>query len=164
MADTVYLFKANDEVISHCRCAPAETLVTWPPQMDCPWCGCGWLFTCIRCRKAFTFGKAASTPLSLEEIGRRDLEGRSSTNPTADDVEEWAGAMRILLKGVVPGETYVYLDGFFLPANSEAVTFEGWVARHDLPRMPQAEAVTDRQILDRTLSDRRYWEDRRLPE
>ena len=40
---TIYLEKDNDQLVSFCSCEPAY--ITYPPQLDCPWCGCGWLFT-----------------------------------------------------------------------------------------------------------------------
>jgi hypothetical protein len=162
MLQTLYLAKANDDVISHCQCRPEDALITWPPQMDCPWCGCGWLFTCIHCRKAFTFAKPVSVNLTLAQLGRLDLRNRSGEEPADDDVERWVRGMDILLRHIIPRETYVCLDGYFLPANSEAVTFEGWAARHDLPRLPQSEAVTNPRVLELTLANRGYWEQRRI--
>ena len=53
---TVYLVKANNDLISHCACSNA--VIGAPAQMDCPWCGCGWLFVCSKCRKAFSFARA----------------------------------------------------------------------------------------------------------
>lgn len=53
----LYLVKKNDDVISHCKCE--ESFVGEEGQLDCPWCGCGWLFSCSKCRKAFTFSEAA---------------------------------------------------------------------------------------------------------
>ncbi len=38
---TVYLVKANDDLVSHCRCE--RTFIGAPSQIDCPWCGCGWV-------------------------------------------------------------------------------------------------------------------------
>src|SRR5262249_18861030 len=63
MSRHVYLRKANNDLVSHCACAQADALVTAPSQMDCPWCGCGWLFICSRCRKAFTFAERAHARL-----------------------------------------------------------------------------------------------------
>lgn len=48
MTKTIYLIKDNDDLCSHCACETAY--ITFPPQMDCPWCGCGWLFSCTACR------------------------------------------------------------------------------------------------------------------
>ena len=136
MAQTLYLAKANDDVISHCRCAPREALITWPPQMDCPWCGCGWLFVCMSCNKAFTFATGVLVNESLPELGERDLRRMRRRDPTEDQVLEWAEAMQIFLKGVEVGRTYVYLDGCCLSMDSEAVAFEGWAARQSLPHLP----------------------------
>ena len=159
---TTYLAKANDDVISHCRCKPDVALVMWPPQMDCPWCGCGWLFVCLRCGKAFTFAKGVEIGESMQDVGRRDRGLWLHREPTEEEVAEWVQVMGILLKGVQVGRTYVYLDGYFLPADGEAVVFDGWAARHDLPRMPHAQAITDPAVLDRTLGNKEYWLQRRI--
>src|SRR5258706_163464 len=157
---TIYLAKANDDVISHCRCRTA--LITWPPQMDCPWCGCGWLFTCIECHKAFTFAKGVLIDESLEEIATKDIRSRFEREPESDEIANWLKGMRVLLKGIELGREYVYLDGYFIPSDSESVTFEGWTARHDLPHMPQAEARSDGTILDRSIGAINYWRTRRV--
>jgi hypothetical protein len=52
VAKHLYLRKANDDFVSHCKCPKADSLISSPGQMDCPWCGCGWLFICSRCNKA----------------------------------------------------------------------------------------------------------------
>src|ERR1051325_398886 len=107
----VYLRKANDYLISHCTCARAEALISEPGQMDCPWCGCGWLFTCMKCRKAFTFAEAMEVGLSWEELADRDIRGFYECDPEAEEAEAWVGSMKEMLKEVRAGEQYVYLDG-----------------------------------------------------
>lgn len=54
-----FFFKADDDVLSHCTCtdAPAQS----SSQLDCPWCGCGWLISCATCGKAFTFAEVRET-------------------------------------------------------------------------------------------------------
>ena len=158
---TVYLKKANDSVISHCKCIGA--LITFPPQMDCPWCGCGWLFTCVECRKAFTFAVGVALDEPLEAIGRRDLRNRGE-EPSDADVRDWVAAMRELIHEVKPGELYVCIDGRIIPAGTEQIAFDGWAARHDLSRPPQVLAINDPQILRHTLSDPEYWKKRWLSE
>src|SRR5205809_7865690 len=91
----VYLAKDNAELVCHCKCPQA--LMTFPPQMDCPWCGCGWLFTCIECRKAFTFARGVLVDLTWEELARRDLFNKWQTDPSVEDIQSWIGAMRELL-------------------------------------------------------------------
>ena len=83
MAKHLYLRKANDDLVSNCRCAKAEALITAPCQMDCPWCGCGWLFICSHCRKAFTFAEAFEVEESWEATGERAIRGlfHASPNP-----------------------------------------------------------------------------------
>ena len=68
--------KANDEVLSFCACQ--QPLVALPGQLDCPWCGCGWLASCIECRKAFTFAKVVDVDLTYEQIVRRDAINRGA--------------------------------------------------------------------------------------
>jgi hypothetical protein len=93
----------------------------------------------------------------LEQIGVRDLRNRWKSEPAPDDVNQWVSAMQILLKDVEVGREYGYLDGFFLPADTEKVAFEGWAARHDLPRMPQSQARADPAILERSIGAIDYW-------
>src|SRR6266566_1407987 len=62
----IYLRKANDNLVSHCKCD--EAYISAPSQMDCPWCGCGWLFTCSHCRKAFTFAEAVEGDFALDQM------------------------------------------------------------------------------------------------
>jgi len=83
----------NDDLCSHCSCDPAY--ITFPPQMDCPWCGCGWLFTCTRCRKAFTFARGVEVdeswqqlPSAIWSVGGRYAGGQ--------DLRDWIAAMQEL--------------------------------------------------------------------
>ena len=67
----IYLVKANDDLVSHCQCE--QGIIAEPGQVGCPWCGCGWLFSCIKCRKAFTFATAVEIDKTWEELAREDL-------------------------------------------------------------------------------------------
>src|SRR6266496_4072320 len=96
----IYLRKANDQLICYCKCDKAEALISDPGQLDCPWCGCGWLFTCIKCRKAFTFAEAVEVDLSLEELAEMDIVGFGGQSPEPGEVDEWVRAMQHLLRGV----------------------------------------------------------------
>src|SRR5690348_12764365 len=107
---TVYLVKANNDLISHCKCTSA--LIGSPAQIDCPWCGCGWLFVCSKCRKGFTFARAEIVDLSWDQLAYNDLEGKWGRQPSEKDLNEWIEFMKILLKDVEPGKEYVYLDGW----------------------------------------------------
>jgi len=157
----LYLIKSNDDVISHCRCKHAP--ISSPDQMDCPWCGCGWLFVCSHCGKAFTFAKAVEIDESLEEIARGELRRRWKREPGLEEVADWVRAMVDFLNGIEVGQEYVYLDGAVLPVDSEAITLTGWSARHELPRLPQVEARMSRKLLDNTLVRETYWRQRQLP-
>jgi len=152
----IHLAKANDDLVSHCRCA--EALITFPPQMDCPWCGCGWLFTCITCRKAFTFAKGVFVPEAWEQTAARDIRNQTGNEPEPDDVTAWVGAMKELLSDVRVGEQYVCLDGMIIPVRAHAVRFEGWHSVHDLASVPQVAALRDPTLIESVLGNREYWE------
>jgi hypothetical protein len=151
----IYLKKANNELVSHCRCT--EALITFPPQMDCPWCGCGWLFTCIECRKAFTFVEGVVVNETWEQTAARDLRNRWKTTPSNEDVSQWVGAMKELLADVRVGQRYVCLDGLFIPTDATSIQFEGWHSRHDLPFVPHVQALKDRSVLSCILGSQEYW-------
>jgi hypothetical protein len=125
--------------------------------MDCPWCGCGWLFICSRCRKAFTFAEAVEIKESWEETADRAIRGLFQREPEPREVDEWVGFMKILLKGVRAGEKYVYLDGWVIPANAAGVRIEGWHSQHDLDFVPQLAALEDPEVQTGLLSAREYW-------
>jgi hypothetical protein len=155
MPRLIYLAKANDKLVSHCKCKQA--LITFPPQMDCPWCGCGWLFTCIDCRKAFTFARGVELNESWEDIARRDLTNMWKRKPVAKDVRDWVGAMKELLADVEAGKDYVCLDGTIIPADAAGIEFEGWHSRHDLEYLPQVAALKKPSIVDKVLANPDYW-------
>src|SRR5262249_6838134 len=100
VAKHLYLRKASDELVSHCRCAESEALITSPGQMDCPWCGCGWLFICSRCRKAFTFAEGVEVNESWDETADRTLRTLYQREPESGEAEDWIGFMKILLEGI----------------------------------------------------------------
>ena len=160
-ASTVYLVKDSDDLISWCKCPIA--LASAPGQLDCPWCGCGWLFSCVTCRKAFTFARGVVVDRTLESIGADDLHGMGGK--WGDDaLHDWVISMSELLKGVEPGQRYVYLDGWFLPADRSPPRLDGWYARHQLAEAPQISALRDRSFLDSTVGSRGYWVANALPQ
>ena len=49
------LRRADDQGSGLCFCVcPVEETLAYTGQKDCPWCGCGWLWSCYRCGKAFS--------------------------------------------------------------------------------------------------------------
>jgi hypothetical protein len=151
----IYLVKANNDLVSHCKCN--DTPITFPPQMDCPWCGCGWLFTCIACRKAFTFACGVLVNEPWEETARRDMRNGWKREPSEGDVRQWVGAMQELLADVKLGGQYVCLDGLIIPTDAPGIRFEGWHSRHDLEFVPQVAALGERTVIDNLLANREYW-------
>jgi hypothetical protein len=158
----IYLHKAGDDVISHCKCSDGR--ITFPGQADCPWCGCGWLFSCVSCRKAFTFAEAVELDTTLEALMREDYRAFWHKEPSDETIRERVEVMQILLKSVEVGKRYVYLDGFYLLADAKNVHFNGWHAHHSLDVLPQFAALDDKEILKKTLLSFDYWKYNEIPE
>ena len=153
----LYLQKASNELISHCKCETAY--ISSPGQMDCPWCGCGWLFTCSTCRKAFTFAEAVDVDFTLEDIVRRDFEERGTAKATDEEVKAAVEFMTIFLDCLELGQRYVYLDGYVIPVDADEVSFEGFHSSHHLRVVPQVEGLRDPVILRDLLGNPKYWRD-----
>ncbi len=126
--------------------------------MECPWCGCGWLFTCISCRKAFTFATAIETDEPWDEIARRDIMGQTGSDPDDEYVAQWVAAMKEITADVVPGKEYVCLDGVLVPSEATGLQYTGWHAAHDLDFVPQVRALEDESILEEILGNLDYWQ------
>jgi len=158
-----FLFKANDDVLSHCRCegAPAQS----SGQLDCPWCGCGWMIPCSRCGKSFVFAEVRETDVPLIELGRREAEARNLLDFVSDkEIAEWAEGMAEALDCFEVGDIVVYLDGSYWRVDATDIVFDGYYASHNLARLPHAEALSDPAYLNRTLGDPRYWLERERPD
>src|SRR5689334_9846882 len=122
MASHVYLIKDNADLVCHCKCDKA--LITFPPQMDCPWCGCGWLFSCIECRKAFTFARGVEVEESWKDLAIREFTNKWGKRPAQEEVTSWVEAMKELLADVEVGERYVCLDGAIIPVETGSLEFD----------------------------------------
>lgn len=157
-----YLKKANDDLISFCSCGDGR--VTFPAQMDCPWCGCGWLFTCITCRKAFTFAEGVEIEGTWAEIARDDIRNKWKKDPSEQDIKSWIEAMKEILTDVRVGVRYVIIDGSVIQADAANTRFDGWAAHHEFTVIPQVRALTNKAILEEELSNRGYWSSNALPE
>lgn len=155
MSAHLYLVKDSDALVSHCKCASAS--ISFPPQMSCPWCGCGWLFSCIDCRKAFTFARAVQTDIPWEALALRDLTNGCEASPAQSELDEWVEAMRHLHADLVLGARYVCLDGSFIPADAPSIAFSGWHATHIHDFVPQVAALSDPSVLTRILANPEYW-------
>jgi len=157
-----FFFKANDDVLSHCTCTGAPAMSE--QQLDCPWCGCGWMIPCSQCGKSFIFAEVRETDIPLLELGRREVEARGLEDITDEQVADWAEGMAETLSRFEVGDIVVYLDGFYWRINETDIAFEGFFAAHDLERLPHAEALDDPDHLDRMLGDPNYWLDRERPD
>lgn len=155
---TLYLTRApGPHPVCFCTCPLEEALIAAPGQMDCPWCGCGWLFSCTKCRKAFTFAIATEVPFSLRELARGDIRRFGITTSVAL-VDSWVRDMSKMLDGLILGERYVYLDGAVHRADpGVGVRFSGIYKAHSLAKLPQCEPDATPDSLSEVLG-RSYWQ------
>ena len=157
----IYLKKANDDLVSHCDCEDGR--ISFPPQMDCPWCGCGWLFTCLSCRKAFAFAQAVELDITWEELAHEDWKASGFfTEFGAYEVNNWVSEMKQYLSCVTLGQTYVSLDGGLFSTEARDIDFEGIYARHHFERLPHMEGLVKPALINKTLANTMYWRARRL--
>jgi hypothetical protein len=156
---TRVLVKANDDLVSHCKC---EQAIAVPGQLDCPWCGCGWLFVCSSCRKAFTFATCAIVNESLEAIARRDWWNRFESVPTAEELAERMEFIEWLYRDTHVGGEYVWFDGNAWETTPNGLKFEGWYAKHDLDFVPQVRALSEWSVREEILDNEDYWRSRRI--
>jgi hypothetical protein len=153
--------KANDSVISHCRCISA--LAATNGQLDCPWCGCGWMISCIVCRKGFIFARIVEIESTYEEVLATDTRNRGLKNVTAAAIADCASWMRDTLAPFPVGETIVYLDGGYFEVDARNIEFEGIYARHTLDRLPHTISLEKPDYLRHVLGDPNYWYERERP-
>lgn len=157
----LYLRKANDDVVSFCKCDPEDALVAHPGQMDCPWCGCGFLFSCWKCRKSFAFAEAFETELSLGEIVERDFDAfmgdaKNDAAVRAFRLDMRARDIRLMLRGVGLGARYVYLDWIAHRVGEFPTVFTGIYGRHNTDAVPHLRPGANAGTLQSDL-DRDYW-------
>lgn len=153
-----YLAKANDDVLSHCRCE--GELASLPGQLDCPWCGCGWLIACGTCRRAFVYAKVIEVDASYEKLVRADFERRGYAMIKETDIRHDAQVIEEMLSPFSVGDIVVYLDGVYHLIDEAPVEFEGMHARHKMARLPHATALTRPEALLSVLGDPGYWRTR----
>jgi hypothetical protein len=150
-----FLDNADRDATGHGQCDPA--LMAYPEQLDCPWCGCGWQFTCLQCRRPFTFATGIEVDDPWDNFARYDLESAGVPDPPPYLARARAEAMEKLLTGVRVGQHYVYLDGAVILADAPGVHFTGWHSRHDLDFVPQVKALTDPSVVKDILANPDYW-------
>lgn len=153
-----YLAKANDNVLSHCRCV--EPLASLPGQLDCPWCGCGWLIACATCRRAFVYAKVIEVDASYEQLVPADHERRGHAAINESHIRHDAEVMEDMLSPFSVGDIIVYLDGLYHAVDDAPVEFDGMHAHHKLDQLPHAAALTRPEALREVLGEPDYWRSR----
>lgn len=153
---SLWLVRDSQDLINWCTCeiGIAGSL----PQLDCPWCGCGWLFSCIQCRKAFTFARAAFVDMSLDELASQDIQSRCNRIPTDTEVRAWIDSNAWMVANLSPGDRVVVLDGVILPTDHAGpLRIEGWHSRHELAWLPHTRALADPSVMSEMFRNADYW-------
>jgi hypothetical protein len=156
------LAKANDDVLSHCRCT--SSLASIPGQLDCPWCGCGWLIGCTQCRRVFTYACVVEVDTDYQAHVQSDRRRGGYADFDPPELADCASWLEDTLADIPVGATVVYLDGMYFEVDDKPGRFEGIYALHDLPCLPHHAALTDPAGLRATLGEPSYWVDRARPE
>lgn len=65
--------------------------------------------------------------------------------------------MKYMMSHIRLGETYVYLDGCYIPAKDKDIKFEGLYANHKFKVLPQVSALEDVSFIPATLENPEYW-------
>jgi len=158
-----YIAKANDDVLSHCACTGA--LASPPGQLDCPWCGCGWMICCTECGKAFVYAKIVEVDATYKDLISADYRRRGYKTVSNENIAQDADAMERALTPFRVGEVIVYFDGSYFSLEGDGpVEFEGWYASHKLDQLPHVVACNDPAHLRGLLGETSYWLERELPD
>jgi hypothetical protein len=156
------LAKASDDVLSHCQCS--TPLASLPGQLDCPWCGCGWLISCTQCRRAFTYARVVEVETDYETYVQDDRRRGGYADYDPSELNDCASWLEDTLADIPVGKTVVYLDGMYFDVGANPGAFEGLYALHALERLPHFEALRTPALLRATLGELSYWLERALPE
>lgn len=153
----VHLERSSTDGVCFCECPRA--LVAVPDQRDCPWCGCGWLFCCAQCGRAFTYARPVVVHRPLRQIVEQDMlaRGWKSDAEQFDNATEYLSGLLEMIEG--EGE-HVYLDGAVLPLEDQNIEFEGLYANHQIDVLPHAGERGDPGSLVAMLGEVKYWTDR----
>lgn len=154
------LAKANDDVLSHCQCS--TSLASIPGQLDCPWCGCGWLIGCTQCRRVFTYARVVEVDTDYKTYIQTDRRLGEFAEFDPFELEDCASWLEETLADIPVGKTVVYLDGLYFDVEADLGAFEGLYALHELQRLPHFEALTRPEVLRATLGVRSYWLERAM--
>ena len=139
-------------------------LASLPSQMDCPWCGRGWLICCTQCRRAFTYARVVDVETDYETFIRDDRRRGKWGGLGPSELKDCASWLEDALADIPAGRTVVYLDGMYFDVDSEPGVFEGVYALHEFQHLPHFVALTNPAHLDATLGQPLYWLERALPD
>lgn len=155
-----WLQRVRDPWLSFCKCDldkdPLGGLCAYPGsnQLDCPWCGCGYMFSCAVCHYAFTFSEAVELSVDPEALAIR-VGGRVGLDHSV--LQRRTESLCSFEQRLTLGTRYAALDGSIFSRDEPAV-FVGIHAVHDFAQAPQ---FTDKNLHESRLAAPSYWNGRR---
>jgi len=159
---TLWLIKDDPDGKWYCQCPQGIVNAPHHDEHTYPTGGTGWLFTCVRCRKAFMFAKAALIQPSLMDLAARDTprtrkvmdkHGNVREHVLLATAAEWLARVEPMAAELREGRRYVFFDGRLLEAIHGPVKFKGLWRSHDLADLPH---LSDPPLGD-LLTDPDYW-------
>ena len=153
----IYLRKAIEPgVVNWCECAQENALAV-VSQASCPWCGCGYLWSCITCRNSFTIAEAVEVPLTFDEIRELDARGFFGEERRPPGMVKWRNeASAFSTENLVLGAKYVYLDGSAHDVRADGLHFRGRIKQHSLRGIPHITAPSADDLI--AAFERPYWQ------
>ncbi len=167
---TVLLYRAMDpqslaegaRLAKGCEC-PAPTPATIGNQFDCPWCGCGWMLSCVACRRGFVFAVAEDRGESIADLVARQAAHHAEDFPsvapaTPAEQAEIASYYEKWYRVLTPGARYVVFDDVIVPVTAPRCYVRGAYGEHRLAYVPQVAAALDQKVLRDVLCAPKYWD------
>jgi len=160
---TVWLVRDGTGGVCWCNCM--DPIASLPNPAGCPWCGCGWLIGCARCRKCFTFARAVERKESAEEIVRLDLMGLNEGGPSEGKepskllMSNTVAYFRSISSRLKVGLVYVHLDTKIIPVDVkyDSVSINGERRRHTFSELPHKIIARNKGSDFGALGDNDYW-------
>jgi hypothetical protein len=159
---TLWLVKDDPDGKWDCACPQGIVDAPYHDENIGPVGGTGWLFTCIRCKRAFMFARAVRLRQSFRELAQRgtprtqtvyQIDGSKRTEVLLAGPDDWMARVLPLADGLVEGERYAFFGGKILPARHGPVKFRGLFREHDLPDLPHLASPPTSDVL----LDGEYW-------
>ena len=158
---TLWLVSDDPPDTGMCDCPNAIVDAPWHNENMSGAGGNGWLWTCTKCGRGFTFAKCTHIRPSLLKLAKKQTprvmnylkDGEEISDVLLAGPSDWLQIVDRIEKKLVENRRYVFLDGEILPAKHGPVKFKGLCRSHDLPDLPHI----SEDLADKTIYNYEYW-------